>query len=399
MRLLYVCEDVPTLDPRDGSGSSLMSYELLRSWGPDVEVTLLTYAASEVPEAVSARCESVHLLPRRRHTASVARAVLTGAPVGVVERTSAVVGERLRQLSAHADVTLLHGPHVAHLAGAASGPMVIQVVDPWSHRMAMEAHLVVPWRVPLRRREQRWARAVEQALPERARLLTVSPDDADSWSRELHGRPVRSIPNGLRPATEVWRRPLGPPTVCFTGSLDYAPNIDAATRLVKDIAPLVWREEPTTHFVLAGRRAGPRVLRLQEPRVRVAADVSDLAQVLTAAHVAAFPDRAGVGMRNSVAEALALGLPVVASALAARGFADAPGLTVRTEDEALAQAVVDALRRRPRGRPTHVLRGWAAVAEEYRRELLAAMETCNPSDGPLTRGSRRRLPGGVASRA
>ena len=157
-----------------------------------------------------------------------------------------------------------------------------------------------------------------RAVPaEQVTLLTVGLADAVSWS-EVLGRPVTAVSNGVTVASPVPRATV--PTVCFAGSLDYPPHVDSARRLVLAVAPLVWEVLPQARFVLAGRRPTADVLELAGDRVEVRADVPSLPQELARAHVAAFADRFGVGVRNTVREDLAAGVPVVATPVAARGI-------------------------------------------------------------------------------
>jgi hypothetical protein len=119
------------------------------------------------------------------------------------------------------------------------------------------------------------------------------------------------------------------------------------------------------------------VLALAGPRVEVRANVPDLVDVFTDADVAAFPDEYGVGIRNSVHEALAAGLPVVATPVAARGQNVHPLLTV---EEDAGRFVTEVVTRLTANRGTHGLggsgtpaRSWSDVAQDYLEELTTAL--------------------------
>ena len=90
-------------------------------------------------------------------------------------------------------------------------------------------------------------------------------------------------------------------------------------------------------MILAGARPS-RALRAIAARaggVRVTGYVSDLRPVLSCACAAVCPVRVAVGVQNKVLEAMAMGLPVVATPLAARGaLADAPGAALRVAADA-----------------------------------------------------------------
>jgi IS30 family transposase/glycosyltransferase involved in cell wall biosynthesis len=383
VRLLYVTEDVPTRDRVHGDGSSMIPYEVLRHLPPDVEVDLLTYRGSaEVPREVSDRCRTVLTLPRRPRNSAVLRSVVSRHSIGAWERRSREASAVVRRMSVAADATLLHGPHVAGLAHTVEGPLVLQVVDPWSRRVVMEAGLVHGPRARYRRLKAAGARLLEAQLPKHARLLTVGRHDAVGWG-DLLGRPVRAIPNGVDMGEPVSRvHALGHhPTVCFVGSLGYGPNIVSAQRLVGEVAPRVWARLPSTRFVLAGRQPDPSVLALAGERVVVLADVPSVLDVFAQSDVACFPDQGGLGIRNSVTEALAAGLPVVATPEAAREQPSHPLLRIVAEVDDLVALVLELLANPPA--PPHtapVMRTWKDVALDYLEECSAAV-TAHRSPG------------------
>jgi glycosyltransferase involved in cell wall biosynthesis len=186
---------------------------------------------------------------------------------------------------------------------------------------------------------------------------------------------VRSIPNGAEVAVRSGTRGDSP-VVCFVGSLNYGPNIDSAGVLINKVAPLVWQQVPDARFVIAGRRPALSVLELSGPRVEVLANVPTVLDVFHAADVAVFPDEHGVGIRNSVREALAAGTPVVATPVAAREQEAHPLLTVEEDIGSLVERVVGYLaapRTEHRGSGEAAVRSWEVVTQEYLDELRMAI--------------------------
>ncbi|WP_410556874.1 glycosyltransferase [Arthrobacter globiformis] len=373
---------MPNRDPVLGDGSSMIPFEVLGNLPADVAVTLLTFAGPvQCPADVRGRCEAVHELSPRGHPWALARSVFSVHDVGAQERATAAAITAASELSAQCDATLVHGPHVLFLAHHVRSPMVLQTVDPWSIRIGMESALVRGWRAAYRRLKGMLALRAARQLPARARLLTVGAQDAAEWSKLL-GRPVRSIPNGARPVTRTADRD-GSPTVCFVGSLNYAPNIDSAKALIGKIAPLVWHEVPEARFVIAGRLPPPEILSLAGQRVDVLANVPSVAEVFQLADVAAFPDEFGVGIRNSVREALAAGLPVVATPVAAREQDAHCLLTVEGDTGKFVEHVLRHLSAE-RADPCNVEgdlaagRTWKAAAQDYMDELRDAISGTVP---------------------
>lgn len=387
MRLLYVTESMPNRDPVFGDGSSMIPYEFLRNLPEDIAVTLVTFSGPVgLPDDVRERCESVHILAPRSRTSAFIRSFFGLNGLGKQERSTAKAKAITSKLSKMCDATLIHGPHALPLARHVQGPMVLQTVDPWSIRAGMDTAIAKKLRPAYRLREHQALRA-ERRLPAAARLLTVAAKDATAWSSRL-GRTVRSIPNGAEQGIRPANRQDGP-VVCFVGSLNYGPNIDSAGVLINKIAPLVWQRVPDTRFVIAGRRPPPSVLNLAGPRVDVLANVPSVLEIFHGADVAVFPDEHGVGIRNSVREALAAGTPVVATPVAAREQEPHPLLSVEEDVNRIAERVVGHLTGSRTGRSTAgpsapdqeqpeqekepVLRTWKDVTQEYLGELHAAI--------------------------
>lgn len=375
MRLLYLTEGVPNRDPRDGDGSSMIPFEVIRALPSEVRIDLLTFDGPvSVPSEIAERCDRVLTLPVRSHRSALLQSTVRSLQIGELTRLTGRTNRTARHAAGSVDVTLVHGPQVGPLVRSLPGPVVWQTVDPWSRRARMDVELADGPRRIFRTWKARQALQADARIPDRVRLLTVGAADATAWERQL-GRPVRAVPNGVTEMVRPATRPDGPPTVCFVGSLDYEPNIDSVQRLVTDVLPILHRTRPDLQVVIAGRRPVPAVLALAGTGVTITADVPDVADVWAAADVALFPDRHGLGIRNSVGEALAAGLPVVASPAAAREQPDHPLLDVAVDDEALAAAVVSRLDRPGDTLSPPSVRTWGRVADEYLQELDAALRT------------------------
>jgi len=178
-----------------------------------------------------------------------------------------------------------------------------------------------------------------------ASTVCVGEQDA-AWMRRIGGRDtVHVVPNGVAAPNRVPPTDARP-TAIFTGTLDYAPNVDAALYLASSVWPLIRRAAPDAILILAGRHPVSAVAELHgRDGVQVAADVPDMADVLGRAWVAMAPMRIGVGIKNKVLEAWACARPVVMTELATNGLTLPPGhegLVGRGAD-GLARAVVELL--------------------------------------------------------
>lgn len=175
------------------------------------------------------------------------------------------------------------------------------------------------------------------------------PDRARVRHMFGNGKPVDVVPNGVPRFDEAppglppfAGKDQGWPILMFVGHLGYKPNVAAAVRLARNILPLVRRTCPGARLILAGRQPDPVVQGLAAlPGVELTADPENLSSFLARGHVSVMPLSAGGGTRIKILEAMAWGVPVVATATAAEGlgFIDGEEILIAETDEALARAV------------------------------------------------------------
>lgn len=137
--------------------------------------------------------------------------------------------------------------------------------------------------------------------------------------------------------------PAEPQGVCFVGKMDYLPNNDAAVHFYQAIWTGVRRKVPSARFSIVGSYPLASVLELaKDPSVEVSGFVADVRPLIRKAGVAVVPIRMGGGILNKVLEAMAMGVPVVASQIAIQGLKVEFGrdLFVCDDDEEFASSVV-----------------------------------------------------------
>jgi sugar transferase (PEP-CTERM/EpsH1 system associated) len=151
--------------------------------------------------------------------------------------------------------------------------------------------------------------------------------------------------NDFRPI----ERATVPAAIIFTGAMDYLPNIDAVCHFCDQVLPRIRHRLPETRFYIVGLNPSRAVRRLAEiPGVVVTGRVPDVRPYYARAAVCVAPLRIGRGVQNKVLQAMAMGLPVVASTIAQRGLEAEPGRHLHVEDdpERFAAAVVTLLQAR-----------------------------------------------------
>jgi sugar transferase (PEP-CTERM/EpsH1 system associated) len=104
--------------------------------------------------------------------------------------------------------------------------------------------------------------------------------------------------------------------IIFSGIMNYFPNIHAVTWFVKECLPLILQNVPEAVFVIAGANPTKQIKKLQVPgKIIVTGFVPSIRDYLNRSAVAVAPMQSGSGMQTKILEAMACGLPVVATGI------------------------------------------------------------------------------------
>jgi glycosyltransferase involved in cell wall biosynthesis len=341
MRLLVVAESPPTTDPQHGNGSTMISAEVLSRLPDDVELDLVYFRdrPADPDQRVLDRARSVVALPLRPGWQGWASLPLASVPRATWLR--AAPEDRLRARADGADVVYLHGLHVAPLGRRLRPPVVVNEVDPWSEHWRERAQRSGRLGGAYDRLQARRAEALEQDIARWAACsVVVNTADAARLAARTGGHVV-AISNGI--SGDLVEPSDGSRQVAFVGTLDYPPNIEAVHRLVDEVWPRVQGRVPDARLVLAGRRPTQEVLALGRSGVDVLGGVDDVGTVFGASAAAAYVGVTGRGTKNTVAEAVSAGCPVVASPESARGHRLGEHLLIGDGPDELADLLVQLL--------------------------------------------------------
>jgi glycosyltransferase involved in cell wall biosynthesis len=156
-------------------------------------------------------------------------------------------------------------------------------------------------------------------------------------------RSVLVCPNGRDPSSVLPDAPGA--TVAFVATMGWAPNIDAARWLAREIWPEVQSRIPGAQLLLVGKDPAAAVRAIASDNVQVTGTVADVTPYLARSRVVVAPLRSGGGSRLKVLEALDSGRPVVATSIGCEGLEDLVGRGVIVADSAvgLAEAIVGLL--------------------------------------------------------
>ena len=189
------------------------------------------------------------------------------------------------------------------------------------------------------------------------------------------------VPNGIpHPDTiPAVLAPLPPrdhgwPVILFVGHLGYEPNIAAVGYLSDTLMPLIRGTFPGVRLVVAGRSPGEPVTALAARHgFELIANPADLRLIYAKAHLSIVPLLAGGGTRLKILEALAHGVPVIATSLAAEGLDldEGAGIVVADTPPAIA-GNVEELCADPERLEAMRLRGREAVLTRFGRAAIEA---------------------------
>ena len=124
----------------------------------------------------------------------------------------------------------------------------------------------------------------------------------------------------------------------FVGGLTEAhiPNVDALEIFLKESWPGIHQQIPECQMLVVGANPCQRIQDAAGKGVRLLGRVEDLQEVYASARVVICPMRFGAGVPLKLAEAMAHGVPAVASPVAARGFGLEDGSVVAIAEDSQA---------------------------------------------------------------
>lgn len=357
------------------SGRAVRTYGVARALaeaGGEVTFAYVRFGADE-PDAAHRAIPEIRFVavePSRgaRRAAAFARARLRGVPRDFARGVAPELAATVRRLAADPAVRVIaDGPvEAAALARLARRRPVIynahNLESTFRHSLDASGGLG----------SERSLRAFERGVLARsAEVWMVSEADAAA-ARELCPQArIRIVPNVVDVAAIA---PVVPDLVAqralFVGNFSYEPNRNGLRFLLDEVLPRVWAELPDARLRLVG--AGLDAPPSSDPRVEALGFVDDLADAYAGASAAVVPLLQGGGTPLKFVEALAYGLPVVATPRAAAGLAlhDGEQCLLAEGADAFADALVRVLRD---GAPGLAAQGRALAAERYSIESLTPL--------------------------
>jgi glycosyltransferase involved in cell wall biosynthesis len=175
-------------------------------------------------------------------------------------------------------------------------------------------------------------------------------------------------------------------SIVFTGYFSQEPNRDAVHWFVRTVWPELSRRRPELRFYVVGQGAGPDLVALakRDPSIVVTGEVEDVLPYLVRARAYVCPMRLGTGFRGKLLQAMAAGVPVVATTLSTEGIPAHTGDSIlladtpRTILEALSLLLEDPLlRRRIADRARRLVEqrfAWERCVDQVEKALLSVYQ-------------------------
>ncbi|MES2152622.1 MAG: glycosyltransferase [Pseudomonadota bacterium] len=182
-------------------------------------------------------------------------------------------------------------------------------------------------------------------------VIAVSERDAQHFRHAYGVTNASAIPTGVDLDFFSWQAPpqidaAHPPTVVFTGSMNWAANIDGIKFFLEHVWPGVRAACPLARLQVVGRDPPAALVLLAAAQdVELTGFVDDVRPYVHGAHAFIIPLLVGGGTRIKAFEAMAMGCPVVSTAIGMEGLEVSSGEHFLCADgaAALIQALLDLL--------------------------------------------------------
>jgi polysaccharide biosynthesis protein PslH len=317
---------IATLTPTLGTGAAMRTYTLLRALASlgAVDVLYARFDAPQpAPEITAIDGVTLHEVVTSRGVrrgAAYARALASGVPGGFARGVSPELADRAARMT---------GDGTPRGRVIADGAVAATTVRELARRRPViyNAHnLESAFRPGLGsgsdRGYARWERGLLEAMAE---SWMVSRADFEGAAALAPAAALRYVPNAVDvDAIEPVAAPAHSHRVLFTADHTYAPNREALAFLVGEIMPLVWETLSDATLAVTGR--GLDLPATRDERIEPLGFVDDLGAVYATTACAAVPLLSGGGSPLKFIEALARGVPVVATPKAAAGLDVEPGV-------------------------------------------------------------------------
>ena len=336
MKILYLCHRFPFPPKRGGKIRPFNMIRHLTQSGHEVTVCSLARSVDEAKEAqgIAAHCASFEM-GHVKESVQMARMivrlpVMTPSSMGYFYSTE--LHHRVQKLlkSQRWDLIFVHCSSVAqYVEDVTDIPKILDFGDMDSQKWIEYANYK-PFPLSLGYRfEGAKMLAAEKRLTHRFDLCTATTR-AEWETLNSYGQKVDTdwFPNGVD--ADFFCPTSGDYdalTISFIGRMDYYPNQECMARFCAETWPLLKLRKPNLKLLIVGADPSPEMIKLgQLPGVTVTGSVPDVRPYIRGSALMVAPLNIARGTQNKILEAMAMGVPVVTSTIAAGGV-DAESVT------------------------------------------------------------------------
>jgi len=342
MRILYVCHRFPFPPKR---GGTIRPFNMIRHLAQSHDVTVCSLTRSDeqtrAAQGIAAHCSAFHIgqvddrIQTLRMIATIPTPITASASFFHSSRLAGTIRGLLAQRPF--DLIFVHCSSVAHYVSRVHGiPKILDFGDMDSQKwFEYVRHKPFPlsagywWEgTRLEAEEKRLARRFDfctaTTRAEHRTLLGHGIETPSDW-----------FPNGVDSAyfapSENGTYDDG--TIVFVGRMDYFPNQQSMADFCTQVLPLLKARRPDVKLRIVGAEPSAQVRRLAEiDGVTVTGSVDDVRPHIARAALTVAPLRIARGTQNKILEAMAMGVPVVCSSVAAGGVDAVPDEHLLTAD-------------------------------------------------------------------
>jgi len=342
MRILYVCHRFPFPPKR---GGTIRPFNMIRHLAQSHDVTVCSLTRSDeqtrAAQGIAAHCSAFHIgqvddrIQTLRMIATIPTPITASASFFHSSRLAGTIRGLLAQRPF--DLIFVHCSSVAHYVSRVHGiPKILDFGDMDSQKwFEYVRHKPFPlsagywWEgTRLEAEEKRLARRFDfctaTTRAEHRTLLGYGIETPSDW-----------FPNGVDSTY------FAPPengiyddgTIVFVGRMDYFPNQQCMVDFCTQVLPRLKARRPDVKLRIVGAEPSAQVRRLAEiDGVTVTGSVDDVRPHVARAALTVAPLRIARGTQNKILEAMAMGVPVVCSSVAAGGVDAVPDEHLLTAD-------------------------------------------------------------------
>jgi len=221
-------------------------------------------------------------------------------------------------------------------------------------------------------------------------IFTFTPKDRDLLQGMGVSVPVEVVdPNVTLPERPAWGSQR--PVVAFTGAMSRSTNAESIAWFLARVWPLVLSELASATLIVAGANPPPWLWQRRSSSVVVTGYVDDFDEIYRGASLFVAPLTTGAGIKFKVLDAMAYGLAVVATPIAADGIVEEAGrdcfAAITADPKEMAERIVFSLRHPEyRSAVGDRARSWVQSRFDFERSVSRALqiyqELSSASRGP-----------------